>query len=119
MLNTKKMNYALQLALVLSLTAKSKYSDVHDRNYMEPISQNEEVKEDDQEKVDQIPLGIQVDLVVNKEDHKSPASHQESSGHGNAGTKADISSSLIQEPGNDDTEEPQTVTYALQSVAPK
>jgi hypothetical protein len=86
---------------------------------MEPTSQNEEMKEDDQERADQSPLGTQSDVFVNEEYHKSPSSHQESSGRGDAGTQADLSSSFNQEPGSDNPEEPQTVTYALQSVAPK
>jgi hypothetical protein len=79
MLNSKQMNDALQHAIILSLTDKSMHSDVEDRNYMEPISQSEEVKEADREKADQSPLGTQADVFVNEGDHKSPASHQESS----------------------------------------
>jgi hypothetical protein len=66
MLNSKQINDALQHAIILSLTAKITYSDVEDRNYMETISQNEEVKEADQEKADHSPLGAQAYVVVNE-----------------------------------------------------
>jgi hypothetical protein len=119
MLNSKQMNDALQHAIYLSRTAKSTYSDVEDRNYMEPILQNEEVKEADQEKAEQSPLGTHADVVDNEQDDKLPESHQVSSGHGDAGTQEDFSSCLNQESGNDDTNETQRVIYALQPVYPK
>jgi hypothetical protein len=49
-------------------------------------------------------------IVDNEQDHKLPGSPQGSSGHGDAGTQEDSSSCMNQEPGNDNTEEPNTRT---------
>jgi hypothetical protein len=50
--------------------------------------------------------------VDNEQDHKLPGSPQGSGGHGDAGTQQYLSSCMNQEPGNDDTEEPNTKTSA-------
>jgi hypothetical protein len=92
---------------------------------MERISQTEAEKEAEEERVETSPLGAQVDnylgtdqelshhsVVDNEQYHKLPGSPQGSSGHGDAGTQEYLSLYMNQEPGNDDTEEPNTKTSA-------